>query len=74
MELIILGSGGIKAILGLDYLTKYDGVISCAKRVVTLTSPQGERIDVNVSMPTEGDAVINQVEAKSLEDKRVIEI
>jgi hypothetical protein len=37
-------------ILGVDYLTKYDVVIPCAKRMVTLTSLQGERIEVNVSM------------------------
>jgi hypothetical protein len=42
VELIILESSGIDVILGIDYLTKYDGVISCAERMVTLTSPQGE--------------------------------
>jgi hypothetical protein len=41
VELIILESSGIDVILGIDYLTKHDGVISCAKRMVTLTSPQG---------------------------------
>jgi hypothetical protein len=35
VELIILESSGIDVILGIDYLTKYDGVISCAKRMVT---------------------------------------
>jgi hypothetical protein len=49
VELIILESIGIDVILGIDYLTKYDGVISCAKRMVTLTNSQGERIEVNVS-------------------------
>jgi hypothetical protein len=39
VELIILESSGIDVILRIDYLTKYDGVISCAKRMVTLTSP-----------------------------------
>ena len=39
VELIILESSGNDVILGIDYLTKYDGVISCAKRMVTLTSP-----------------------------------
>jgi hypothetical protein len=33
VELIILKSTGIDVILGIDYLTKYDGVISCAKRL-----------------------------------------
>jgi hypothetical protein len=58
--------------LGIDYLTKYDGVISCAKRMVTLTSPQGERIEVNVSMPTTTEAMVNQLEEKSLEHIRIV--
>jgi hypothetical protein len=51
VELIILESSGINVILRIYYLTKYEGVISYSKRMVTLTSPQGERIEVNVSMP-----------------------
>jgi hypothetical protein len=67
VELIILESSGIDVRLGIDYLTKYDGVISCAKRMVTLTSPQGERVKVNVSMPAEAEAMVIQLEEKSLE-------
>jgi hypothetical protein len=59
-------------ILGIDYLTKYDGVISCAKRMVTLTSPQGERIEVNVSMPTTTETMVNQLEEKYLEHIRIV--
>jgi hypothetical protein len=59
-------------IRGIDYLTKYDGVISCAKRMVTLTSPQGERVEVNVSMPGEVEAMVNQLEEKSLEHIRIV--
>jgi hypothetical protein len=71
-ELIILESSGINVILGIDYLTKYDGVISCAKRMVTLTSPQGERIEVNVSMPAIVETMVNQLEEKSLEHIRIV--
>jgi hypothetical protein len=46
-------------ILGIDYLTKYDGIISYAKRMVSLTSPQGERIEVNVSMPAIAEVMVN---------------
>jgi hypothetical protein len=67
-----LESSGIDVMLGIDYLTKYDGVISCAKRMVTLTSPQGERIEVNVSMPTTTEAMVNQLEEKSLEHIRIV--
>jgi hypothetical protein len=71
-ELIILESSGIDVILGIDYLTKYDGVISYAKRMVTLISPQGERVEVNVSMPATTEAMVNQLEEKSLEHIRTV--
>jgi hypothetical protein len=66
-----LKSSRIDVILRIDYLTKYDGVISCAKRMVTLTSPQGERIEVNVSMSATAEAMVNQLEEKSLEHIRI---
>jgi hypothetical protein len=72
LEMIILESSGIDVILEIDYLTKCDGVISCAKRMVTLTSPQGERIEVNVSMPATAGAMINQLEEKSLKHIRIV--
>jgi hypothetical protein len=72
VELIILESSGIDVILGIDYLTKYDGVISCAKRMVPLTSPQGERIELNVSMPAKAEAMVNQLEEKSLAHIRIV--
>ena len=64
-------SSGINVILGIDYLTKYDGVISCAKRMVILTSPQGERIEVNVSMLA-AEAMVNQLVEKSFEHIRIV--
>jgi hypothetical protein len=67
VELIFLESSGIDVILVIDYLTNYDGVISCAKRMVTLTSSQGERIKVNVNMPVEAKAMVNHLEEKSVE-------
>jgi hypothetical protein len=72
VELIILESSGIDVILGIDYLTKYDGVISCAKKMVILTSPQGERIEVNVNMPATVETMVNQLEEKSLEHIRIV--
>jgi hypothetical protein len=72
IELIILESSGIDVVLGIDYLIKYDGVISCAKRMVTLTSPQGERIEVNVSMLATTEAMVNQLEEKSLEHIKIV--
>jgi hypothetical protein len=53
-------------------LTMYDGVISYAKRMVTLSSPQKERIEVNVSMPATVEAMVNRLEEKSLENIRTV--
>jgi hypothetical protein len=72
VELVILESSGMDVILGIDYFTKYDGVISCAKRMVILTSLQGERVEVNVSMPAIAEAMVNQLEEKSLEHIRIM--
>jgi hypothetical protein len=38
----------------------------------TLTSLQGERIEVNVSMPAKAEAMVNQLEEKSLEHIRIV--
>jgi hypothetical protein len=43
--LVILTSGGIDVILGMDWLGKHDGIILCAKKPVLLTSPQGDMIE-----------------------------
>jgi hypothetical protein len=67
-----LESSGIDVILGIDLLTKYDGVISGAKRMVTLTSPQGERVEVNVNMLATVEAMVNQLEEKYLEHIRIV--
>jgi hypothetical protein len=40
--------------------------------MVTLTSPQGERIEVNVSMPATEETMVNQLEEKSLEHIRIV--
>jgi hypothetical protein len=38
-NLVVLKSWGIDVILGMDWLTKYDGVIQCREKSVHLTSP-----------------------------------
>jgi hypothetical protein len=37
LNLILLDSKGIDIILGMDWLSKYDGVIQCARKAVRLT-------------------------------------
>jgi hypothetical protein len=71
VNLVVLRSSGINVILVFSWLKSCDRVIFCAKRMVTLISPQGERIEVSVNMPAEADVMLNQIEEKCLEDNRV---
>jgi len=43
-DLTVLEHSGIDVILGMDWLTKHKGLVSCAPRFVELTHPDGDRI------------------------------
>jgi hypothetical protein len=45
LSLILLDSKGIDIILGMDWLSKYDRVIQCAKKVVRLTKKDGTTVE-----------------------------
>jgi hypothetical protein len=68
VNLVVLGSNGIDVILGCDWLKSFDGVIQCANGTITLTSPQGDRIQVSIDKSTyaKGKTVINHLEEKPL--------
>jgi hypothetical protein len=74
VNLVVLGSNGIDVILGCNWLKSCDGVIQCANGTITLTSPQGERVQVstNMSTDTKGKTVINHLEEKPLENIKVV--
>jgi hypothetical protein len=74
VNLVVLGSKGIDVILGCDWLKGCDGVIQCAKGTIMLTSPQGDRIQVITDMSTdaEGEAMVNHLEEKPLENIKVV--
>jgi hypothetical protein len=43
-NLIVMGIQGIDVILGINWLDKYQAVISCDKMTVKLVSPLGEEV------------------------------
>jgi hypothetical protein len=55
----------------MHWLRSCDGVIQCRKKLVLLTSPQGERIEY-VGTPSSNSATVNLVEGKALEDIRAV--
>ncbi|WVZ84733.1 LOW QUALITY PROTEIN: hypothetical protein U9M48_031725 [Paspalum notatum var. saurae] len=60
---------GVDVILGMNWLQRYNGVISCAERKVTLTTPAGENMEVLIDPPQAG---VNAIDATALENIRVV--
>ena len=69
---IVLDSDGIDVTLGMDWLTKHDAVIQCAKRLVLLTSTAGERFEFMATLPTATNCAMNRLQGNSIEDIRVV--
>jgi hypothetical protein len=64
---------GIDNILGMDWLKKYDGVILCAKRAITLTKEDDTIVEFNAAMQADQASLLNQVQGTSLEEIRVVQ-
>jgi hypothetical protein len=50
-NLIVMGTQGIDVILGMNWLDKYEAIISCDKRTVKLVSPLGEEVVAELISP-----------------------
>ena len=44
VDLIVLDSQGLDVILGMDWMTRFGGVIDCVNRTISLTIPNNKRI------------------------------
>jgi hypothetical protein len=72
-NLILLDSKGIDIILGMDWLSKYDGVIQCTRKVVKLTKKDGTSVEFVAMVQSGPDSKLNQTKAIALEDIRVVQ-
>jgi hypothetical protein len=50
-NLIVMGTQGIDVILGMNWLDKYQAIISCDKRIIKLVSPLGEEVVAELVSP-----------------------
>jgi hypothetical protein len=50
-NLIVMSTQGIDVILGMNWLDKYQAVISCDKRTIKLVSPLGEEVVIELVLP-----------------------
>jgi hypothetical protein len=71
-NLILLDSKGIDIILRMDWLSKYDGVIQCARKAVKLTKKDGTLVEFVAMVQSDQDSVLNQTKAIASEDIRVV--
>ena len=70
-DLIILKSQGLNIILGMDWMIKYEGLIDCASRSITLSAPGGKRIKY-VCKDKQKQVHVNSLKGASLEEVPVV--
>jgi hypothetical protein len=58
-DLAILPSHGLDVILGMDWLTKHNGIISCATKTILLTDHQGKSVSCKARPPTQDPMVFS---------------
>jgi hypothetical protein len=68
-NLIVMGTQGIDVILGMNWLDKYQAVISCDKRTIKLVSPLGEEVVTELVPPELKKGSCNQMAVDSSEVK-----
>jgi hypothetical protein len=57
----------------MDWLSKYDGVIQCARKAVRLTKKDGTSVEFVAMVQSGSDSKLNQTKAIALEDIRVVQ-
>jgi hypothetical protein len=67
-NLILLDSKGIDIILGMDWLSKYDGVIQCARKAVKLTKKDGTSVEFVALVQSGPGSKLNHTKAIALGD------
>jgi hypothetical protein len=58
-NLILLDSKGIDIILGMDWLSRYDRVIQCARKAVRLTKKDGATVEFVAMVQPDQDSMLN---------------
>jgi hypothetical protein len=58
-DLTVLPSKGIDVILGMDWLTKHKGIISCASKTILFTDHQGKSVSCQAQPPANDPMMFN---------------
>ena len=73
MKPIMLRTAGIDLILGMDWMKQHRAMIQCQERSVVVTSPNGDRICVEVVVQAQPTATVNQLDGDANKQDRVVE-
>jgi hypothetical protein len=73
-NLIILESKGIDVILGLDWLSKHNGLIDCAKKAVRLTPSSGKELEYVAENLVMDKAASNRIVLNHLDTVSTLDI
>ena len=69
---IVLESEGIDLILRMIWLARWNGVIQCTERMVSLTAPSGEKVEVVATIPSSFKGAVNHLEGSTIKNIRVV--
>jgi hypothetical protein len=56
-NLVVLDSQGLDVILGMDWMTAFEGVIDCGNKTITLTTPEKRRFHFKSTLELKGSKV-----------------
>jgi hypothetical protein len=70
---ILLDSKSIDNILGMDWLSKYDRVIQCAKKAVRLTKKDGNTIKFVATVQADQASTLSQMKVTGLDEILVVQ-
>ena len=70
-DLVVLKSEGIDVILGMDWLSRHNGLIGCTDKVVHLKNSEGVRVTCH-TRESGSNPMVFSMEAKSLEEVQVV--
>jgi hypothetical protein len=65
LNLILLDSKGIDIIMGMDWLSKYDGVTQCTRKAVKLTKKDGTSVEFVAMVQSGPDSKLNHTKSNS---------
>src|SRR4051812_48226510 len=71
VSLIILDSQGLDVILGMYWMTKYEGVLDCSNRTVTHTTPDKKQIRFKSNFESKGSK-LNSLKGVSIDSVIIV--